>query len=470
MRTVGTLLLVIAFLGGSARSTWAGEGHLPAAQAIGDFLVETAAREDGAWSWRQYEGPGPAAHGDDRHRPVSLYVGTTGVGWFLLNLGLATKEKRYLVAAKGAGRHLLRTASKVGKTGLEWKATQDRRGRSAVDGDGLGLYVGNAGIGLFLQHLHEATGERAFSGGARRAFGRILAEAETGPAGVYWPGKALDLISGEAGIGLALLEMGRLTAEKRYRKVTPRVANWLVAQGQGTPRTYRWERRGWFDPNLSHGAAGIALFLARTGDAEPGRVARRAATWVRSRARSCGEGCLLWTYYGGSPPAKRRDWVMNTWCHGAPGTIRLFLALAKGPDGKPHLEAAKEAGNGIRHEMGMQDGGAPRYMNPTYCCGAAGCLDAFLDLYVVTGEKRWLEAAQAVAAEMVAGFGEVGGHKVHASYDAADRAAKKHPYAATGFMQGNAGIGHALLRLALLEGGRGDVPVPLPDAPLRPGS
>lgn len=97
------------------------------------------------------------------------------------------------------------------------------------------------------------------------------------------------------------------------------------------------------------------------------------------------------------------------------------------------------------------DQGKVHFLNPTYCCGAAGCIDAFSDLYVASGEKRWLVAARKMADVMIQGFCDVGGRRVHATYDDSEGAEKEHPYVATGFMHGNAGIGFALLRLALLD-------------------
>ena len=109
--------------------------------------------------------------------------------------------------------------------------------------------------------------------------------------------------------------------------------------------------------------------------------------------------------------------------------------------------------------------GEPFYYNPSYCCGAAGCIDAFCDLYRASGEKRWLEAAKTLADHVVLSLRDLEGRKGYATYDDEDRTEKKNPYVATGFMHGNAGIGHALLRLALLSAGEQDRLILLPDHP-----
>ncbi|MHC4549888.1 MAG: lanthionine synthetase LanC family protein [Planctomycetota bacterium] len=445
----------------------AGEDCLAAAKGIGDFLLKHARRDGADMRWAQYEGPGPDAKGEERRFPVSLYSGLAGTGYFLLNLYRATKDERYLEAARGAGLHLLRTAKPLGEGAWKWEATYERRGRSVPDGGRVGLYVGNAGIGLFLMYLHDASGDARFRQGAEAAFARILGKARTDGPGLRWEHASRDIIGGEAGIGLALLEMHRLTGDAKYRDVARKAGRWLLSVANRNGSHVRWQRHDLYDASFSHGAAGIAFFLhAAQGEAVV-EAARGAAEWVASAARPCGEGAVLWEYYAGTPPSGKKNWVMNSWCHGAPGTIRLFLRLHRDTGDERHLATALAGGGGIRHET-RQAAGKPFYYNPTYCCGAAGCIDAFSDLYQASGEARWLKAAQVLADDVIRSFRAMEGGRVYATYDEEDQAQKENPYVATGFMHGNAGIGHALLRLALLAAGEHERLVLLPDHPFAP--
>jgi lantibiotic modifying enzyme len=440
-----TALFICALaLLGAPGSAFSGE-YLAAARKIGDSLVRMARKDGKACRWAQYEGGPPSLKEEERHFPVSFYSGSAGTGYFLLNLHRVTGSRKYLDAAAGAGWRLVADGKPVGKAGLKWEATYERKGRSSPEGAGLGLYTGNAGIGLFLMHMYEETKEKAFKAAAVGAFERILEEATVEKGGIHWTYSSLDIIGGEAGIGLALMEMHRLTGDGRYRAAAKKAATWLLAAADREGGSVRWEKYGYLDPNFSHGTAGIAFFLAGLGQKKFEGPARSASEWVLKQAVPCGDGAHEWRYYSGPPPKGKRNWVMNTWCHGAPGTVHLFLLLHRLGGEAKWLKAAEMGGGGIRHAMGM-DAGKLFYYNPTYCCGAAGCIDAFVYLHRASGRKKWLDDAKAVADDMMAEF--TGGNvRMHAEYDEADQKEKKHPYYTTGFMKGNAGIGHALLHL-----------------------
>ncbi|MHC4956290.1 MAG: lanthionine synthetase LanC family protein [Planctomycetota bacterium] len=435
------------------------DDYLNAARGIGDYLVKTARHDGDAVYWAQYEGPGPAAIGEELHFPVSLYSGLTGTGYFLLNLHLATGENKYLDAAKGAGRRLLKLAKPAPKGGTQWRATYDRSGRSVPDGWRVGLYTGNAGIGLFLIHLHRVTKDPEFKKGAVAAFARVLAEAKAEGDGIHWLYDAKDIIGGEAGIGLALLEMGRITGDKKYEAAAKKAATWLIAKAERQGDALRWKGFKPYDAGFSHGASGIAFFLESLGDP----AARKAARWVETAATPCGEGGLLWRYYAGDPPEGKRNWTMNSWCHGSPGVVRLFVLLHARTGEQRFLDAAVRGAGGICHEA--LPAGKPRYYNPTYCCGATGCIDTLCDLYASSKEERWLKNARTLADSVVASLREVNGCRVYAQYDKSDQKEKKHPYVPTGFMLGNAGLGQALLRLAVVVKGGENKLVFLADHP-----
>jgi lantibiotic modifying enzyme len=255
--------------------------------------------------------------------------------------------------------------------------------------------------------------------------------------------------------------MSRITEDPKYRSLAEKRAHWLLEQAEAHDDGLRWKGYKPFDAGFSHGAAGFAFFLEAAGQREG---AKKAANWVESVAVPSGKESLLWRYYPGPPPEGKRNWTFNSWCHGAPGIVRLYLLMHARTGERRYLELALRAGGGVRESLGL-DQGAPRYANPTYCCGAAGCLDAFLDLYGASGEKRWLNDARALADSIVKSLRGIEGSHVYATYDDSDQTTRKHPYVPTGFMHGNAGIGHALLRLALVIRGEEDRLVFLPDHP-----
>ncbi|MCU0723608.1 MAG: hypothetical protein MUC63_08335, partial [Planctomycetes bacterium] len=170
-------------------------------------------------------------------------------------------------------------------------------------------------------------------------------------------------------------------------------------------------------------------------------------------------------YYADPPPAGKQNWVMNSWCHGAPGTTRLFLLLHRLTGDAPSLAAAAKGSVGVRAEARLA-AGKPFYYNPTYCCGAAGCADALCNAFAATKEKRFLEDARALGDAMLRDLRDAPGGRAYAAYDEADEETKLAPYYETGFMLGNAGIGYALLRLAALAAGETEKALFWPDHPL----
>ncbi len=73
--------------------------------------------------------------------------------------------------------------------------------------------------------------------------------------------------------------------------------------------------------------------------------------------------------------------------------------------------------------------------------------------------------AAAAGSATLAGLRREAKFRAHAAYDTEDEAEKKYPYYETGFMQGNAGIAYALLRLSEEIAGRTDRLILLPDEP-----
>jgi lantibiotic modifying enzyme len=441
-----------------ALSTAQATDYMEAAESIGRYLLKSARRDGDALYWAQYEGSGPGAKGEELQFPVSLYSGIAGTGHFLLNLHLATGDKTYLQAARGVGVRLIALAEPAPSGGTRWQATYERKGRAVPDGTRLGLYTGNAGIGTFFIHLYRVTNEPMFRKAADEAFKRILAEVR--PEG-HWVYASKDIIGGEAGIGLALLQMHRITGNTQYRAAAKSAASWLIGIAERESDAVRWKGFKPYDAGYSHGAAGMALFLEAAGES---KTSRAAADWVESVAKPCGENAILWEYYPGEPPEGKRNWVMNSWCHGAPGVVKLFVLLHARTGEKGYLQIAERGGGGICHEAKVGSG-SPSYYNPTYCCGAAGCLDTLCDLYQTSGKRPWLKRARILADSMVRSLVEVNGQRVYAQYDESDRKSRKHPYVGTGFMHGNAGVGFALLRLAMhLEDEEKEL-IHLPDSP-----
>jgi lantibiotic modifying enzyme len=378
----------------------------------------------------------------------SLYQGGAGVILFLLELARATKDESY------------REEAAAGVAALSaWLPRKLR-----VDWGEHGLYTGVAGVGFVLARAAEAgLGEEA-SAAAQRCRELVLAAATPAGAGIEWSATT-DVVAGSAGTGLYLLDLGRrgdtealATAEKAGRRL-------LELAIPHAPGRTKWRMDPTFAremPNFSHGTAGIAFFLARlhaaTGRREYLDAAVAGARYLQEIANTSGGGCLVYHNQPDGP-----DLYYMGWCHGPAGTARLFVELDRADPGGGWLEWALAGARSIA-KSGLPEQKTPGFWNNLgQCCGSAGIAGFCLDLAALTGDQSHLAFARRVTADLLAravatpGGGLKWPHAEH-------RVRPEYSYAQTGYMQGAAGIGLLLLRMAAREAGE-EWTLTLPDSP-----
>ena len=179
-----------------------------------------------------------AASSDD------LYTGTAGVLFALAEArlnGIADFDSR-ADAAAGRLRSLVAARSGGGPA------------RAAADN---GLYTGLSGHAAALHAWASVSGDGRAAAAARDAIRSLTAIAERGGR----VSADRDLLSGEAGILLALVGIGGSAA----RPAAAVIADRLIAEAEwpdGEPDWYLTDGFSYFMPNFSHGAAGIGYALA----------------------------------------------------------------------------------------------------------------------------------------------------------------------------------------------------------------
>jgi lantibiotic modifying enzyme len=394
----------------------------------------------------------PGEEGTPTSNP-DLYHGQAGRALGLLQMAAATGDDHW---RKSAGRALV---------GLETAVvTAQEGGRRDA-----GLYTGLAGAGSVWLAAGRVLGEIHWTEQARAAGDTLLAWSRPAGSGREWEGTC-DIISGAAGSGLFLLELYNATGEPRYLEGAERAARRLAETGERDPAG---EGRWWpiapgaptHYPNFAHGTAGVAFFLrrvaARTTNGELRTTLLEAVSgavrWLR--AHGTADGCVVFHHQPGGEELQYAGW-----CHGPVGTGRLFLEEAL--DGLPAdgevLEAAG-AGAAWLRELGPEPGESPSgyWGNVSVCCGTAGMLDGSLDLFLATGDPACLEQARGYARVLVERAVRTGEGLCWPQ--AEHRVRPELIQAQTGYMQGAAGIAAALLRLYLVEQGRPEGIVRLPD-------
>jgi hypothetical protein len=195
----------------------------------GDFLVETAERDENGAFWTDR---------DESIVRLGFAYGGSGIATFLLNLWKATGDERYLSTARGAMDFEVANAQERGDS-LVWGAVPNSnehrpywlrggagaataltrfavmlddqhymdlarraaRGCNAFFSVSPHLFEGLASMGESLLDMYVATGEEAYLRSARQKASQILLYRMDTPAGLAFPGRYLLRISHDYGLG-----------------------------------------------------------------------------------------------------------------------------------------------------------------------------------------------------------------------------------------------------------------------------
>ncbi len=352
-----------------------------------------------------------------------------------------------------------------------------QRWRWSLSPTGMDLYEGQGGLALFLGYLARRTGRTDFEELARAALepvredwrkpgrgsatgvgvfvGRGSPVYVLGHLAALWNEPALmdelfaglpalealigadtrlDLLSGAAGLAVALLGLYRRTGDARLLDAARRCGERLVATAEPVSEgTVGWKCEVSPLPlaGFSHGAAGICWALLElaeaTGEARYAELARRGLAYERS----------LFVPERGNwkdlrAPGTSDSNAMTMWCNGAAGiALGRLLSLR-------HLEGPavrSELTTGLETTLRGGFGGSH-----CLCHGDVGNLEVLHMAGKLLGEPRWTQAALRRAATVLR-QGREGGW----------RCGLPQGSQSPGMLMGLAGIGHGLLRLSAPE-------------------
>ena len=399
-----------------------------------------------AWPW------------DAGHPEVtaSLYTGTAGVILFYLELYHATRDDSFLAEAVRGAREL---ASGIPESGPVSP----------------GLYTGLGGFGFCLGETAATSGDGVLRAAANRCFDLVVESARSVGGGLGWPTpgpedqpvEITDIVSGAAGAGLSLLYAHHRLGHGTARETAVRAGERLIALGRRAEVGTRW---AFFDgynrwmPNFSHGTAGVAYFLAQlyheTGERRFLDAAVSGAEHLDSIAAA---GPNSWRIMHHDPGGE--DLFYLSWCHGPPGTARLYYSLAKTEADRGWMDKVHQGARGIV-DTGIPEQRTPGFWNNiSQCCGDAGVAEFFLQLQKDTGDRVYGEFLDRLVLNLTSWSTTVGdGTKW---VQAENRVSPEELKAQTGFMQGAAGVGSLFLHIDAFQQGR-EPRIVLPDSPYTP--
>lgn len=378
------------------------------------------------------EGPGWPQVVRSEPEPISTTLyGGAGVVMYLAELATATGDRDFTDVARAGARLVARSPD----PGL------------------YGLYSGYAGSAMAVAHVGEELGDQELSVQAEAMIDHLLEVARPAGAGIEWPawpngrGPWWELYNGNAGIALVLLSRGRLEAAQAAGARLVELAQ-FARQG-------RWWRSRPDDhkpaPNIAHGTAGVAHSLASlalaTGETSFTEAAVDGARYLLSIARVTNGTCAVHHH-----EVDGTQLYTMGFCSGPPGLACLFIRLHQLTGDASWLEWSARAARTV------MSSGLPVRLYPGFwdnvaqCCGSAGVADFFLGMYTLTGEEAYLAFAEVVLDDVldraVVDARGMCWHNVEPTVRPSVLPAQ------TGWMQGAAGVGAALLRAhRVLTGG-----------------
>ena len=390
------------------------------ATAAASWLLSQEVREpgDGGSFW-------PSRDDLSLEEKCDLYYGNAGILLFLRELYQATDRPEYREAIQRGIRFLNRNISRVGR---------------------YGLYDGLAGIAFTLAQWPD---DPEAVGGCSRAVDRLIREKQDCVnAGVRW-NQQLDVMSGSAGIGLSLLELGRQLHRPELTNLAVRAEVELTAASSKLPEGRYWLRQFHEQkqfPNFSHGTAGVGYFLLKlyeeTGNCRFLDTANEAANYLQSIiSRDPGTECLI---PHNLPDG--RDLFYLGWCHGSAGTNRFFYELFSITKEAKLQSTGQTAVDTILRSAIPEQQTPGHWNNVSRCCGAGGIGEFFLGLYRKTKELPYRQFALRIG-EYLENRAQADGQGLK-WIQAENRIEPSRMIAQTGLMQGAAGIGLFLLHLA----------------------
>ena len=294
---------------------------------------------------------------DPPRSTMDLYHGAGGIILFYLEHYHATGRERSLELARTGAAEIRARLS------------------AGFEGQQMGLYTGIAGTAYVFAELYRTTGDADDKIMALTCLRQLILTARQAGDERGW-NNSTDIISGSAGIGLALIRLADELESSAALNSATRAGDRLIALAERDGDRMSWAASVGDPrkmPNFSHGTAGVAYFLARlhqaTGEERFLAAARAGAEQLLALAGSDGL-----VYH--DTDNLELDYL--SWCHGPPGTAHLFAALDE-ITGEARYRAwidqvaATLAASPIPAEK------TPGFWNNHgQCCGTAGVADFFM--------------------------------------------------------------------------------------------
>ena len=384
----------------------------------------------------------------------SMYDGSAGIGIFLIRLYEATSDERWLKEAEEAAAHII--ATQVGPEWYEHTLHSEVKGIIPVPGWAAGAYNGPVGEAYFLEELYQVTRKQEYRDFVLRTADVLMEAASRDERGLFWSEQ--EDITADGGFIVFLDIVYRRTGIRKYLDFASEAAERIAKDALNAPNGGKFWKlldlsmidfpKDTTFPNWSHGTTGTAWMFAAlyqdTGKQEFLELAKAGLEYAMNISVGDEKGRLI-PYQDHPVTGPTYDKYYLSTCHGPVGSTLAFREVYEVTGEELYKNWTIELSRGIvkagapeRHSWGF-------WNCQCQCCGTAGILEHFAEMYEYTGEKEFYDYMIRTADVLLSDSD----HRTQGSrtwYDSWWRTIPTRVVSYPGLYVGAAGCGSSLLR------------------------
>ena len=374
---------------------------------------------------------------------TSLYGGTAGVALFFLRLYQVTGNERYLKKArKGIDFSFAHS---------EGIKAYENTGDGTLKGIPAGYFNGPTGIAYVSYYIYEESKEERYLDIVKRIAEDLQRATKADSLGICYSG-TFGILS-DGGLILFLIWAAEVLGEKSYLTTAIGAGLRILNLADKAESGSRWiamdsvafgfGNKGYF-PGFFYGTAGTGYILAKlygkTGKMAFLNGAVQAAEYIKSIAVVDEETNSALLPY--NDPYKKDMYYLGV-CQGPIGTSRLFYQLFLETEDQEYADWVIKLTNGILRAGAPKIHSKGYWHTYKYCCGTAGMIEHFVEIYRFTRDEKYLEAAREAAVKLIGDSVKENGKRTW--YSAWNRHAPNEVECWSGLYLGSAGAASALL-------------------------
>ena len=377
------------------------EDYLRAAMETANWIDTLAVKTEHGRIWKALpEGQDGYREDVPMFTSKSMYDGSAGIGIFLIRLYEATSDERWLKEAEEAAAHII--ATQVGPEWYEHTLHSEVKGIIPVPGWAAGAYNGPVGEAYFLEDLYQVTRKQEYRDFVLRTADVLMEAASRDERGLFWSEQ--EDITADGGFIVFLDIVYRRTGIRKYLDFASKAAERIAKDALNAPNGGKFWKlldlsmidfpKDTTFPNWSHGTTGTAWMFAAlyqdTGKQEFLELAKAGLEYAMNISVGDEKGRLI-PYQDHPVTGPTYDKYYLSTCHGPVGSTLAFREVYEVTGEEVYKNWTIELSRGIvkagapeRHSWGF-------WNCQCQCCGTAGILEHFAEMYEYTGEKEFYD-------------------------------------------------------------------------------